>query len=1076
MEGVLYLAKYDEDGRLMKVESYGASKQRSFSFVPEDGLGSIKAVWMYEEGGLYPMAPCDEIKTEDVPDMTWSLDNGVLTISSTGNLPDYESASDSPFYNRKDINEIVLNDGVESIGSYIFEKCSVQRVTVPPSLRSVSEGAFSGCASLDDVYCLCTKEEWSAVRASGYNTAFTNARAHYIYPLSSTYDTSKGEVILTVNGKAASQAWSGDTVSINIIPSPGCSVRSTAAEAGDGSGIEIKDSSFIMPDSSAKVMVSFSLMRSVSAEYDSEKGSVSITSGGEAAQSVPVGDSVSISVEPKDGYAVESLSVTDSGAREITLTDGSFTMPDSNVFVKVSFIRVYKLTKQYDMPLGSLSLIADGSDSSAAPEGARITVAASPKEGYAVRELYVTDASGAPLEIKDSTFTMPASDVTVRIVFDQGCVINKVFDASQGSVTAYVNGAAVSEAPAGAEVRIGAAPADGYALKSIAVRDNAGRSVPVSAGVFTMPESSVSVEVTFEPALRITLEYDSKLGNAAAVYNDFEVSYAPQGGRVGINAEPAPNCTVESITVTDASGIIISKNDTSFTMPSSAVTVKVAFSFSNQSGECGNGVTWSLSDSGMLTISGEGEMTDYSQSSPAPWYAASGSITGIMIGGGVTKLGSYAFGDSTALKSVTIPETVKNIGSNILFGCKALEDLTIPGCSSGSEINKLFGDRPMSLRNVVLTSVASVPSRAFYECSSLTSVTISDGVTSIGEYAFYGCSSLTSVAIPDSVKSIGKYAFSGCKSLRSVTIPDGVTSIVSYTFSGCNGLTSVTIPNSVTSIVSAAFLGCKSLTSVMIPNSVTSIGQNAFHGCISLTSMTIPDSVTSIGDTAFKNCSSLTSVTIPDSVTRISSGAFYNCSSLTSVVIPVSVTSIGGSAFYNCSSLTSVVIPDSVTSIDYSAFSGCSSLTSVVIPDSVTKIPEYAFSVCSSLRSVVIPDSVTSIGSGAFYECSSLRSVVIPDGVTEIPEYAFSGCSSLTNVTIPDGVTKIPDFAFGGCSSLISVTIPDSVTSIDYYAFDGCSSLKTVYYTGSKEDWQAINFDWGKYYLTDANIVYNYKR
>jgi len=40
--------------------------------------------------------------------------------------------------------------------------------------------------------------------------------------------------------------------------------------------------------------------------------------------------------------------------------------------------------------------------------------------------------------------------------------------------------------------------------------------------------------------------------------------------------------------------------------------------------------------------------------------------------------------------------------------------------------------------------------------------------------------------------------------------------------------------------------------------------------------------------------------------------------------------------------------------------------------------------------------------------------------------------------------------------------------------FYGCSSLNTVYYTGTKEQWDAISIDSGNYYLNYANIIFNY--
>ena len=235
------------------------------------------------------------------------------------------------------------------------------------------------------------------------------------------------------------------------------------------------------------------------------------------------------------------------------------------------------------------------------------------------------------------------------------------------------------------------------------------------------------------------------------------------------------------------------------------------------------------------------------------------------------------------------------------------------------------------------------------------------------------------------------------------------------------------------------------------------------------------------GKVTITDCnSSVKTVSIPETiegypVTSIGASAFSSCYSLTSVSIPDSVTSIGEGAFYYCESLTSVIIPDGVTSIGEGAFYYCFSLRSVSIPDSVTSIGDAAFRYCTSLRSVTIPNSVTSIGASAFSDCDSLTSVSIPESVTSIGAYAFSSCSSLTSVSIPDSVTSIGNSTFSWCESLTSISIPNSVTSIGASAFYYCNKLKTVYYTGTEEQWNEISISSGNDRLTNAKRIYHYR-
>ena len=489
------------------------------------------------------------------------------------------------------------------------------------------------------------------------------------------------------------------------------------------------------------------------------------------------------------------------------------------------------------------------------------------------------------------------------------------------------------------------------------------------------------------------------------------------------------------------------------------------------SGFCGDDLTWVLTQDGTLTISGSGEMWEYTDSSTAPWYKNRENIVNAVVTSGVTRIGSEAFSGCSSLSSITILGGMTSIGDSAFQGCSSLTGITIP------EGVKSIGSQAFSgcsgLTSITIPeSVTSIGECAFSGCSSLTSITIPESVTSIEGATFEGCSSLTSITIPDGVTSIGNSAFSGCSSLSSLTISEGVTSIGSGAFYWCSSLSSITIPESVTSIGQEAFSYCSSLSSITIPDGVTSIGIFAFWGCSGLASLTISEGVTSIGEYAFSGCSSLTSVKIPESVTSIGDSAFSGCSGLTSVRIPESVTNIGEYAFYSCSGLASITLPDGVTSIGNSAFSGCSNLTSVRIPESVTSIGNHAFYDCRSLTSITIPEGVTSIESDAFRGCSSLTSITLPEGVTSIEEFAFFGCSSLTGITIPAGVTNIGEYAFRNCSSLSSITIPESVTSIGESAFSNCVELKDVYYGGAKTDWNQIDIAKGNTSLLNATIHY----
>ena len=319
------------------------------------------------------------------------------------------------------------------------------------------------------------------------------------------------------------------------------------------------------------------------------------------------------------------------------------------------------------------------------------------------------------------------------------------------------------------------------------------------------------------------------------------------------------------------------------------------------SGTCGDNVTWRLSDDGVLTISGTGDMADFEWDG-TPWCSVSSQVKSVVIKDGVTSIGDCAFGGCISLTSVSIPDGVISIGF-----------------------------------------------AAFESCSLLTGVTIPNSVTGIGDYAFGYCSSLISVTIPGSVTSIGEAAFAGGSTSVNVSrenknycsvdggLYDKQKTTIFHPGKIQNG--AFRVPDGVNRIGDSAFFDCTSLTSVIIPKSVTSIGSLAFLGCIRLTNVTIPDGVTSIGDAAFAGSSTSVNVSRENKNYCSVDGGLYNKQKTTilhpgkiqngTFRVPDGVTSIGDYAFDGYRSLTNVTIPDSVTNICYGAFLDCIKLTDV---------------------------------------------------------------------------------------------------------------------------------------------------
>ena len=165
--------------------------------------------------------------------------------------------------------------------------------------------------------------------------------------------------------------------------------------------------------------------------------------------------------------------------------------------------------------------------------------------------------------------------------------------------------------------------------------------------------------------------------------------------------------------------------------------------------KCGENVYWNFdSETGILTISGEGDTFDYLHDTHASYryMGLSESITDLVIENGVTNIGNYLFDHLCNLKSIKFSESVTSIGDLAFGGCESLTNITIPG------------------------NVTSIGNSAFSGCKNLINITISNGVSSIGEGAFGDCESLESIWIPSSVTNIGDGFSCGCTKLSTIII------------------------------------------------------------------------------------------------------------------------------------------------------------------------------------------------------------------------------------------------------------------------------------------------------------------
>ena len=217
--------------------------------------------------------------------------------------------------------------------------------------------------------------------------------------------------------------------------------------------------------------------------------------------------------------------------------------------------------------------------------------------------------------------------------------------------------------------------------------------------------------------------------------------------------------------------------------------VDTAYAAALASGKCGDSATWTLDNTGTLTISGTGATYNYDMdddgNSAAPWCtkARIQRVNKVVVNSGITELGYSMFSNCTQLTSVSLPSGLKRIGSCLFLGCTRLSAITIP------------------------SSVTTIESNAFTHCDSITAITLPSGLRTMGDAVCSQMAKLTTATVSGGVTYLSNYAFNDCPSLKTITLPNTVRSIGICAFRYDTALKDVYFNGSVTQWTSIQIAG-----------------------------------------------------------------------------------------------------------------------------------------------------------------------------------------------------------------------------------------------------------------------------
>ena len=590
--------------------------------------------------------------------LQWKLtDEGVLTITGTGKMQNWHWSKPSPWDAGKSVKQIIIGDGVTTIGDYAFWDCpSLTSVTIPNSVTTIGKEAFYKCSSLKSVTIpnsVRTIEEGAFYKCSSL-TSVTIPNGV----------TTIGDYIFSDCRSLTSVTIPNSVTTIGVQAFSGCS----------------------------------------SLTYVTIPNSVT-----------------SIATEAfNHTYAAKVIWLTNTPPIGYSDVDASIHYVPNTSYRELSNTKVYP----------SLSSIFEVGGIKYVP------VSLSERTCDAIDCIYIGDANEVNI---DKKVNYKGIDMIVRDINPYTFSRNKYITKANININGSIGFNAFGDCSSLTSVTIG----DGVTTIGVSAFGDCSSLISVTIG------NSVTTigGYAFYGCRSLT---SVTIPNSVRTIGKKAFSGCKNVKQITSEAVTPPNCALYAFewVNTDECKLFVPKN--SIDAYKKADGWKEFFliegtttGIAEKSGTCGANLQWKLTDEGVLTITGTGEMQDWNDYS-SPWYENE-SVKQVIIGDGVTTIGDWAFSYCRALTSITIPNSVTTIGDN-----------------------------------------------AFESCSSLTSITIPNSVTTIGDYAFSYCRALTSVIISNSVTTIGERTFANCYSLTSVTIPSSVTRIEDGAFSDCGNVKQIT--------------------------------------------------------------------------------------------------------------------------------------------------------------------------------------------------------------------------------------------------------------------------------------------
>ncbi len=411
------------------------------------------------------------------------------------------------------------------------------------------------------------------------------------------------------------------------------------------------------------------------------------------------------------------------------------------------------------------------------------------------------------------------------------------------------------------------------------------------------------------------------------------------------------------------------------------------------SGTCGDNLTWIKDADGTLTISGKGEMQDYSTTETGyPWNDYIGSF----------RPSEESYGTwiaTTGIRKVVLEEGITSVAKD---------------------------------------AFVRKESRYTYSMNSvLESVELPSTLLTIRDYAFSYCDKLTEITIPKSVTTVALMVFHECNSLENIYVEEGNARYrdIGGVLLSDKGVLRMPPQN-------------KTATLDLSGTSVTYIDWQAFRNCVYLEQILFPATPDfRIDSMAFAGCTSLGEIVLPRYLSSLGSGCFFGCSNLRKISI-----SEDNASF--CTDENGILFnKDQSTLLCYPAL--CP-LTAYTAENTVSGIDGYAFAYAATLESVTLPETITTLSYSTFQNCTNLASIYFYGNAPSIQYNTFKDTSSNLTLYYIEGKSGWTSPTWNGYNTATFVpgsvdpdpTVPGDIDGNGVLDYFDVSALYAAYLSG----------------------------